>query len=256
MFETNNLSVRVGNTTLLNNVTVHFHSNQLSAILGANGAGKSTLLKVLSGDIAPSSGTVSLCGQKLHEWPADELATTRAIMAQQRRPQFAFTVLEYLMLARHAWVESKQQSIEFTDTIVQRLELQPFLQRPITQLSGGEWQRVQFARSWLQVLSHEGVKNKVLLLDEPIAALDIYQQGRFFSLLKEFMTEGGTVLIVLHDINQAARIADAMLLLNQGHVVASGRTQDVFSESHLNRCFNVSGSVQHHGDNHAYFHYL
>ena len=66
MFETNNLSVRVGNTTLLNNVTVHFHSNQLSAILGANGAGKSTLLKVLSGDIAPSSGTVSLCGQNWH----------------------------------------------------------------------------------------------------------------------------------------------------------------------------------------------
>ena len=256
MLSVHKLTKSYGNRFALDELSFQMRQGEVLFVTGHSGAGKSTLLKVLSGDIAPSSGTVSLCGQKLHEWPADELATTRAIMAQQRRPQFAFTVLEYLMLARHAWVESKQQSIEFTDTIVQRLELQPFLQRPITQLSGGEWQRVQFARSWLQVLSHEGVKNKVLLLDEPTAALDIYQQGRFFSLLKEFMTEGGTVLIVLHDINQAARIADAMLLLNQGHVVASGRTQDVFSESHLNRCFNVSGSVQHHGDNHAYFHYL
>lgn len=257
MFELDSVSVWAGSRQLLSDVSLSVAPRQLTTILGANGAGKSTLLKALVGEHARVTGNIRFKGRILGDWHPSELATERAIMLQQQRPVFEFSVLDYLMLSRNAWAETKSISLARAEQVVERLSLQSFVDKPITQLSGGEWQRVQFARAWLQVLDEKGVEGKMLLLDEPTAALDIFQQRRFFKALREFVDLGGTALVVLHDINQAARVADQFLLLQQGAVLAAGPSHKTFTESNLSQCFAVEGHLrQDPRSGKSYFHYL
>ncbi len=256
MYELTNVQVQVGQRQLLRDISFTLAQGQLTAVLGANGAGKSSLLKTLVGEYLPTAGDILFKGKPLCHWQPGEIATERAIMLQQQRPVFDFSVLDYLLLARNAWTENRAMRLARTEQLVAALSLETFLDKPITQLSGGEWQRIQFARAWLQVLGEKGVAGKLLLLDEPTAALDIYQQQRFFAALREFVSLGGTAVVVLHDLNQAARVADQFLLLQQGALLAAGTAQVAFTASHLSQCFAVEGHLRqdpHSGK--AYFHY-
>jgi len=257
MFRLHQVNVWTSQRSLLHNISLTIAPRQLTAVLGANGAGKSTLLKALVGEHPEVSGDIYFKNKLLTAWDQAHIATERAIMLQQQRPVFDFSVLDYLLLSRNAWTETKATSLARAEEIIQRLSLEAFLDKPITQLSGGEWQRIQFARAWLQLLDSHGVAGKMLLLDEPTAALDIYQQRRFFSALREFVDLGGTALVVLHDVNQAARVADQFLLLQQGELLAAGPTHVTFTETYLSQCFGVEGHLrQDPRSGKSYFHYL
>ncbi len=256
MFKLTNVSVGSGASQRLRELSLTIRQGSLTAVLGANGAGKSSLLSLLAGELQPSAGEVLFKQQPLAHWSAPQLATQRAFMLQQQRPVFDFLVLDYLLLARHAWLESQVQSLTHASHLIQRLALQPLLDKPITRLSGGEWQRVQFARAWLQLVAPEGVGHAMLLLDEPTAALDIYQQRQFYQALQSFVAAGGTALVVLHDVNQAARVADQFILLQQGQLLAAGDAAHCFTQTNLCRCYQVAGQLQHDASSgRRYFHY-
>jgi iron complex transport system ATP-binding protein len=257
MFELRNVCIGQGTHCRLQNINLTIARGKLTAVLGANGAGKSTLLNTLAGELTPSQGEVMFKQKKLQHWNYQLLATQRAIMLQQQRPAFDFVVLDYLLLARHAWLETAAQRLIQAGQIIQRLALHHLLDKPVSRLSGGEWQRIQFARAWLQVVASTGVHHAMLLLDEPTAALDIFQQRQFYAALREFVDEGGTVLVVLHDLNQAARVADHFILLQQGSLLAAGEAGQTFTQTNLCRCFNVEGCLrQDSASGKSYFHYL
>lgn len=249
MLSAQDLSYTVKNKQLLNKVHFALKPGVITAIIGANGAGKSTLIKLLSGDLPPSSGDVCINNVPLNRWAPQHLAQTRAVMLQQPSKQFEFTVMDYLMLARSYRGESNESSINTTAELMEKLDLIDFSLDPINQLSGGEAQRVMFAKAWLQVASPNNAAGKLLLLDEPTSALDIRQQRAFFRYVSAFCEAGGTVLCVLHDINTAARFADQLLLIKNGHQLAFGNVTETFTTPLLQSCFDVVGEVFAHKTN-------
>ncbi len=256
MFKLLNVSVGHASEQRLQQLNLTIRQGCLTAVLGANGAGKSSLLSVLAGELPPDRGEVVFKQKSLQHWSQQKLATQRAIMLQQQRPQFDFLVLDYLLLARHAWLEPQSQSLAFASTVIERLALHPLLDKPVTRLSGGEWQRVQFARAWLQILAPSGVEHAILLLDEPTAALDIFQQQQFYRALQHFVADGGTALVVLHDLNQAARIADDFILLKKGQLLAAGTAAETLTQANLYHCYHVAGSLhQDKASGKFYYHY-
>lgn len=212
-------------------------------IVGPNGAGKSTLLKLLLGLEAADSGDVCFREQPLSSWDVKSLANLRAYMAQTSVARLALPVFEYLALARIHKVESQQTRDNFVNKVINSLALSHLATKSIDRLSGGEFQRVELAKAWCQLLDENGVEDKLLVLDEPSSALDIHQTQRLYGNLKQFTENGGTVIVVEHDINLAARFGDNILMLRDGEKIAFGAVRHVFSCENINKCFDVNGSV-------------
>ena len=112
------------------------------------------------------------------------------------------------------------------------------------QLSGGEFQLLAFARAWLQLADKRGLEGTIMLLDEPTSALDIKQSQRLYLLLHQYKENGGTVLIVEHDVNQANQYCDHVALIKKGKLLVTGNCHTCFSESNLNECFETNGYMQ------------
>jgi iron complex transport system ATP-binding protein len=243
MLELTNLSYCVKGRTLLKDIHFHLNTGKITGVLGANGAGKSTLIQLLSGDIQPTQGTIKLDRRPLNQWKPHALAQKRAIMLQQQQSPFSFKVLDYLLLARSMRDETQADAVGITTDIINQLDLMAFCHIPINRLSGGELQRIIFAKAWIQIAQPHDVKGKLLLLDEPTSALDICQQRAFFQNVSRFCKLGGTVLCVLHDINTAARFASEILLIKNGQQLAFGNVSDIFTTHHIQSCFDVQGHV-------------
>ena len=243
MIECRNLKFNIKQSCLLQDVSWQFASEKITAIIGANGAGKSTLMKTLLGAIQPDCGSVSLQGKPLSSWSIQDLAVCRAYMAQSSGFKLGVSVLEYLLLARVHHYESQATSDAYIEHVIQLLSLEPLVLKRLDALSGGEFQRVELARAWCQLLSQDKLKDKLLLLDEPASALDIHQSQKLYHYLENFVHDGGTVIVVEHDINTAAKYCDEIVLLKQGQCLAAGDRKSVFTESNLNHCFNVNGRL-------------
>jgi iron complex transport system ATP-binding protein len=241
MIECKNMSFSFGKKPLIESVTWGFEEQQITAIVGPNGAGKSTLLKLILGIETPRIGEVSYMNLPLPQWDVQQLASIRAYMAQSSTARLGLPVFEYLTLARIHRMESHQQRDTHINDVIALLELQELATMPIDRLSGGEFQRVELARAWCQLTETDGVKDKLLILDEPSSALDINQTQRLYRNLRRFSDSGGTIIVVEHDINQAARFCDQMLMLKQGTLVSAGDITTTFTAQNINQCFSVNG---------------
>jgi iron complex transport system ATP-binding protein len=243
LIECHNFHFSIGNKALLEDVSWRFSQAKITAIVGANGAGKSTLMKGFLGFIKPDLGKVSIHNKKLADWTLNDLAHTRAYMAQSGSHRVGISVTEYLLLARVHHIESTARCDAYVDEVVNILDLHDFANRQINELSGGEYQRVELARAWCQLLNNDSLEGKLLLLDEPSSALDIRQSQKLYGHLSHFTLLGGTVVVVEHDINTAAKYSHDMMLLKSGKCIAAGSTQTVFTEQNINQCFDVSGRL-------------
>lgn len=243
MLSARQINYQIGSLTLLSDVSVNVNPNTITAILGANGAGKSTLLKVLLGLKTPKSGDIQFKSQLMQNWSASELAKQRAYMAQSSQVQLNIPVYEYLSLARIHCVESTQTTLDYVECVIAQLHLGDLALKQLGSLSGGEWQRVELARAYCQLLHQQDYQGCLLVLDEPAAALDVHQTERLYKNLEQFVEKGGTVLVVEHDINLAARFCDQLILLQNGKVLTQGASHQVFTSEHINRCFDVNGEV-------------
>ena len=213
-----------------------WEGGQLVALLGPNGSGKSSLLGALAG-ILPAQGTVVLGGDVLTDLSWPELAKRRAMLPQRQPQLFHIPVFQVLSLGLDASAEPAMQS-EAIAALCEALDLGALLARDFSRLSGGEQQRVLIARTLLQVWPSLNPTGKVLLLDEPLAGLDLHHQLALLRLLKKLAVQGLLVVLAIHDINLAIDWADRILCLQGGAVVREGGVELV-DEALLAQVFQI-----------------
>jgi iron complex transport system ATP-binding protein len=227
---------------LLDGVDVVVRPGECVAVVGPNGAGKSTLAKALAGEIVAAHGTVSLDGRPLREWEPRELARRRAVMPQDTAVSFAFTAREIVLLGRYPHCGGRPGRIDHAIACdaLDLADARAFADQPVTTLSGGERARVQLARAIAQVLGPCAAP-RYLLLDEPVASLDLKHQHAALRVTRELARERGVgVLAIVHDLNLALRYADRVVLLHEGRVVADDAPARALIPFNVERCFDVA----------------
>lgn len=230
---------------ILNGISAQFPAASLTAIIGPNGAGKSSLLKVLSGDYAPSGGEVFLNDTPLSRMTLIEQASRRAVMTQSTHIGFDFEVQEVL---RMGFLADAPHRGELVDATIATCQLEALLERPFNSLSGGEQQRVHFARVVIQAAGiNVDDAPGFVLLDEPTSNLDLAHELVVLRSARELTGQGFGVIIVVHDLNLAARFADELLLLANGEVVGHGEPRVVLEPETLGRCYGTPVTVEYHG---------
>lgn len=224
----------VGEGERLQGISADVQRGEIVHLVGPNGAGKSTLLTRMAG-LSRGKGEVLLNGRSLDAWPAPGLARHRAYLSQHQSPPFAMPVWQYLMLHQHT-----AQSSPLIDHITQALGLSNKLGRHVSQLSGGEWQRVRLAAVILQIHPGENPDGQLLLLDEPMNSLDVAQQAALDKLLAELRAAGISIIMSSHDLNYTLRHAGRVWLLCQGRLLASGETEQVLQPENLVAAYNMN----------------
>jgi iron complex transport system ATP-binding protein len=243
---------------LLDDVSLALRAGELVALVGPNGAGKSTLLACLSGALAPTAGRTWLAGRPLASWAPDERARHLAVLRQDTRLAFAFTAREVVVLGRtpHAGGRGpSRRDRELAAEALRSVDAAHLADRLVPTLSGGEQQRVQLARVLCQLMddpdrpvdpdqAHRATR--VLLLDEPLAGLDLCHQHASLRVARAFAEAGGAVLVSLHDLNQASQYADRVLVLHGGRLVAEGPPRAVVAPPLVARVFATRTLALHH----------
>lgn len=213
-----------------------WQGGQLVALLGPNGSGKSTLLGALAG-ILPAEGTVRLGGEAIADLSWPELARRRAMLPQRQPQLFHIPVFQVLSLGLDEGTEPEVRN-RAVASLCEALELEALLARDFSRLSGGEQQRVLIARTLLQLWPSLNPDGRVLLLDEPLAGLDLHHQLALLRLLKSLARQGLLVVLAIHDINLAIDWADRILCLQQGRLVSEGGIE-LIDEALLERVFQI-----------------
>lgn len=210
-------------------------------LIGPNGAGKSTLLASLAGLLA-AGGDITLAGKALPLYSGPDLARLRAYLCQQQSALTMMPVFQYLSLYQPTGtaLDAVATTIGY---LCERLRLTDKLSCMLSQLSGGEWQRVRLAAIFLQAWPDINPDSKLLLLDEPYTGLDVAQKVALDSLLREFCAAGRSVIISAHDLNHTLQQADQVWLMAGGHVVAQGSTQQVMCADILSEVFEVDFQI-------------
>ncbi|MBW7984086.1 vitamin B12 ABC transporter ATP-binding protein BtuD [Enterobacillus tribolii] len=221
-------------------------AGQLIHVIGPNGAGKSTLLSCLAGIMA-GEGEITLEGRPLTAFTAGALAQRRAYLPQQVMPGALMPVFQYLSLHQPpaALPEALDDAIGF---LCHALMLEDKLRRPLSQLSGGEWQRVRIAAVCLQIWPALNARARLLLLDEPMASLDIAQQAAVDGLIEYLVGSGISVIASAHDINHTLHHARRVWMLKNGVLMAQGATENIMVPDNLSRLFNMSFTQVENGD--------
>ncbi|MCP3425648.1 ABC transporter ATP-binding protein [Rothia sp. AR01] len=214
------LSLGYGERTVVEGLDLSILPGRVTAIVGANACGKSTLLRSMSRLLAPRAGGVLLDGRKVHEMPAKQLARTLGLLPQSPVAPEGITVAELVGRGRHPHQRLLSRwSREDDDAVAEALEATAtgeLMDRPVDELSGGQRQRVWIAMALAQ-------RTELLLLDEPTTFLDVSHQVEVLDLLTDLnRTRGTTVVMVLHDLNLAARYADRLVMLAGGRLHAAG----------------------------------
>ena len=236
------IAVRRAGRTLLRDVSLSLRPGAVTVVIGPNGAGKSTLLKVLSGELLPDEGRVFYDGTDLSRFTPPELARRRAVLPQSTALAFPFTVLEVVRMG--AVAQGALRPDEAARKALAKVGLAGFEGRAYTMLSGGEQQRVQFARTLAQLPDPvDGASSRVLLLDEPTSSLDLGHQIAVLETARDFAAAGGTVLAILHDLNLAAEFADHLVVLHRGGVVASGPAHSTIDDPTIASVYGIAGAV-------------
>jgi iron complex transport system ATP-binding protein len=225
-----------GEREVLHNVTITVEGGELLGLIGPNGAGKTTLLHLLSGYLEPSKGTVTLAGNPMPRLTRREIAQTIAVVPQSTETVFSQSVLQVVLMGRHPYAGftslDSRQDLTIADEQLSRLGLSDFAQRNYNQLSGGEQRLVLIARALAQ-------QTPIILLDEPLAELDLKHQATILRLLKELTAEGKAILASFHDLNAALHWCDTAILLANGHVAAAGRPDAVLLDTRLSEVYNT-----------------
>jgi iron complex transport system ATP-binding protein len=250
MLEAVNVTLKVdGGKALLRHASLAVRPGELLALAGENGAGKSTLLKVLAGDLRPKEGHARLDGRPLYLWSLRELAKRRAVLPQEGAVAFGFTALEMVLLGRHPHCDGAPGAgdLAIARAALAMTDAAALEQRSVATLSGGERARVSLARVLAQLWETDSRAPGYLLLDEPVASLDLAHQHHALETARRFARERGAgVLAVLHDLNLASRYADRIAILKRGALAAEGTPHEVLTEARIADCFNVPVAILRH----------
>lgn len=241
------LSFAYDSTTRLADITMRCHAGEFIGLIGANGTGKSTLLKLLLGLLPAQKGGVAINGKALKQLKRREIAKQIAFVPQSIELPFAFSVEEIVMMGRNPYLGPFQLASQYDKAIVaaaiSTTDVEHLQQRKVNQLSGGEKQRVIIARALAQ-------QSECILLDEPIASLDICHQLETLDLIHSLTGQGKLAITAIHDLNLAARYCSRLILLgkdDQGDtgIIGDGTPEEVLNHRNLKHCFNIEADINH-----------
>ncbi|MGI9200854.1 MAG: ABC transporter ATP-binding protein [Woeseiaceae bacterium] len=235
-----NISVLAGDSRLVDNASVSLQTGELVAILGPNGAGKTSLLRALLGLTEVTGGSALLEGQDVAHLQATERAKLVSYLPQRRPLAWPNKVRDIIALGRFAHGAalgrlSPQDAAAVADAIG-ACKLESLADRNADTLSGGEIARVHFARAL-------AARTPLLIADEPTAALDPLHQLAIAQLMRDFVDSGGGALVVLHDVALAARFADRLIWMRDGHVVAAGSPADTLNSELMQEVYGVRAHI-------------
>ena len=242
MIVANNITYKIGNKTILNDVSVTFAAGKINLILGPNGAGKSTLVKVICNQIKPQRGTIYYGKNNLKDSAIGQLAKIRAVLSQNTELAFPLKVKEVVMMGRypHFQVNPREKDKNACTEAMRFFDVEAMADRDYLTLSGGEKQRVHFARVVSQIWYNDHEDCRYLILDEPLTFLDVHYQFHFMHKLQDLMKQENLVIVgVVHDLNLAAKFADHLVLLNKGNLLASGTKTEVLTKEHMKAAYRL-----------------
>ncbi|MEU1299631.1 ABC transporter ATP-binding protein [Streptomyces shenzhenensis] len=238
---TEELTLGYGDRTVIEGLDLTLAAGRITVIVGANACGKSTLLRSMSRLLAPRSGRVVLDGKEVHRTPAKELARTLGLLPQSPVTPEGITVLDLVGRGRHPHQRAFSRWTTQDDTAVaaalEATQTSELMDRAVDELSGGQRQRVWIAMALAQ-------QTDLLLLDEPTTFLDISHQVEVLDLLTDLnRTRGTTIIMVLHDLNLAARYADQLIALASGRLHAAGTPEEVMTEDTVRALYGMESRV-------------
>lgn len=236
IIELKNLSIGYGNKKVLQGVNAKINKGEIVGIIGCNGAGKSTLLKTIRGLLPRQSGEVLYFDKALESFAEKELAREVAYLQQNVEVGFGYTGKDIVLAGRYPymkWWEGESSSdeelalkcMEYTGT-------KELAGRPVNEVSGGQKQRILLAKVLAQ-------QTPILFLDEPTTGLDMVYQEEIFRFSKALAEKGKTILMVVHELNLAAKYCSRIILLGEGTVIADGKPDEVLTEAILSRAYNA-----------------
>ncbi len=237
--ETKGLSVAIRERQLVADASIHVASGELVGLIGPNGAGKSTLLRAMLGIRETTGGTVTLDGRDFLAMSSRERARAVAYLPQERRVEWRLPGYDIVMLGRYPHQEGfggpTPEDRAAVDCALEAVDGRELIDRPVSVLSGGERSRILLARAL-------AVEAPLLLVDEPIAALDPYHQLHVMEILRQRTREGVGVLAIIHDLALAARFMDRLVLMNEGQIVADGPPASVLTPERVAAVYRITGS--------------
>lgn len=234
LLEASSIALKVGERWLCCEFSLRLAAGECLVLLGPNGAGKTTLLHTLAGLRAPTVGSVRLGGRAYADWDSLAAARFRGLLAQQQPDHFSASALQTALIGRHPhlgrWGWESAEDIAMAGAALAEVGLGDFAERDILSLSGGERQRVSIATLLTQA-------PQLFLLDEPTNHLDLHYQVAVLELFDRLKREGRGIVMVLHDINLAARFADHVILLDGRGGVVAGTHAEVLQAERLSHAF-------------------
>lgn len=244
MLNVSHLTIQAYDKVLLQDVSFGLEKGKVYGLIGHNGSGKSTLIKALAGETAPTSGEILLNGQAIHKMPAKQLAQHLAYLPQKLPDAPHFLVDELVMLGRYphqGWLQKPSEDDKaIVNHCMQMTGVAPFAKQSVATLSGGEK-----ARAWLAMCLAQ--QSEVLLLDEPLAPLDIVYQVEILKLIQKLAKDNNmAIVIIIHDINLTAQFCDEIIALKQGALCHIGDIQSTMRVDVLKQIFGIELAIFEH----------
>lgn len=221
------------NRRVIDHVSLQTVPGKVLGLIGPNGSGKTTALRMLYGSLTPDAGTIHIDETPLRQMSSQQIAQQLAVVVQESADETTITVGEMVLLGRMPYrkpfTRTSEEDHRLASTALARVGATHLGHRPFTSLSGGERQRVLIARALAQQGQH-------LLLDEPTNHLDIRYQHEVLTLIRNLQV---TTVVVLHDLNLAAQYCDALLMLDQGRVAATGTPHQVLDPALIRQVYGI-----------------
>lgn len=238
MFKVDNLSFSYDKDRVLNNINFKLNAGTITTIIGPNGSGKTTLLSLMTNNLDKYKGQIFYKTKNIKEYSIKDLSKEMAVVYQNVEIKFPFTCMEVVAMGRAPFSNPmKDLSKEDMDIIYEAMKITDtleFVDKDITNLSGGEKQRVMFARALAQT-------PKILILDEAFSNMDIKYTIKFLNLLRDKVEkENITILNIMHDLNLTDIYSDNILALSKGNLIKSGKTQEVMKPEFIKSLFGVN----------------
>ncbi|WP_230660969.1 ABC transporter ATP-binding protein [Psychrobacter sp. I-STPA10] len=237
-------NLTIDDKALLSNISLSFDKGKLYGLIGHNGSGKSTLIKMLAGEMQPTTGSVNYKDKPISKIPTKQLARQIAYLPQKLPDANAFTVEELVLLGRYPWQKWLQkpssEDYEIAKQAMQQTRIIDKAKQNVSTLSGGERARV-----WLSMCLAQ--QTDYLLLDEPLASLDIVYQVEILQLIRKLAHEQNLgVIIIIHDINLAAQFCDDIIALKGGKICHEGSVEETLDPEVLMEIFGINLHVLNH----------
>ena len=239
MYKIENLNFEIQKKEILKNISLSIKNNNFLSIVGPNGWGTSTLIKTINWNIDIQSGEITLNDKNIENFNDKDLALKRSVLNQSFSFPYSFKSIEIVEMGLYAYELDTKKRNEILDYVIEKLHLHNLKDKNYLVLSGGEKQKIQFARVVVQLCA-SCEKERYLFLDEPTLNLDIFYQFKILDLAKELQKDLNIgVCAILHDINQAYLYSDEVVMMKDGQIKYFGATKDILNYKNIFDIFEV-----------------